>query len=462
MAPAPSTQDHYAILEVPPSADYEQIKTAYRRLARLHHPDKNGGSRDATVKIQRINAAWDVLGDSCLRREYDRVRPTQGFSTSSSSTRPPNSSRPDTARPPPPPRPQTRPTPQPGPTPQEDARARAESHRKRQEWLDFERVQEEYIRQSRNRVKPLEAEIAALNAKVAEIKAKLANDVPYRWNVFASLSTRLSETEKDSLRRQILDAETAMRIKQWPLDREQLHLKSLQEALSKRLAQENVRLAAERTEQERKERLAREKAQAEAQRRRAEEAARQQAAYEAREKVAREERARAEAVRARQMAEEHAARKAEMQKQQAEMKKRAQAAQAEALRQQKLVAEQVAKAKREADKQRVRVKSCRHKNWWDRVPGPITCPHCTRPRLGFAYKCPDCETTACASCRGTLKAGRTPAVDTNHTTYGANYGFAGTARRGGKARRDRDTYGGGYERSYCEESPSSYSYDNYL
>lgn len=54
MAIPGSTQDHYAILEVPVHASPKQIKAAYFRLMMLHHPDKNNGSEEATAKTKQV------------------------------------------------------------------------------------------------------------------------------------------------------------------------------------------------------------------------------------------------------------------------------------------------------------------------------------------------------------------------------------------------------------------------
>jgi len=52
-----SPRDYYAILEVPRTAAHRDIKASFRVLALLHHPDKNGGARSATVKIQLVRDA---------------------------------------------------------------------------------------------------------------------------------------------------------------------------------------------------------------------------------------------------------------------------------------------------------------------------------------------------------------------------------------------------------------------
>ncbi|MDX2244125.1 MAG: DnaJ domain-containing protein [Leptolyngbyaceae cyanobacterium bins.302] len=65
--------DHYRTLEVKPTATQAEIKQAYRRLAKLFHPDSNQqvSSHD---KIARLNAAYEILGDPQSRKSYDQQR----------------------------------------------------------------------------------------------------------------------------------------------------------------------------------------------------------------------------------------------------------------------------------------------------------------------------------------------------------------------------------------------------
>lgn len=65
--------DHYRILEVSPTATQAEIKQAYRRLAKLFHPDSNRSTNNHE-KITNVNAAYEVLGDPQNRRSYDQLR----------------------------------------------------------------------------------------------------------------------------------------------------------------------------------------------------------------------------------------------------------------------------------------------------------------------------------------------------------------------------------------------------
>jgi curved DNA-binding protein CbpA len=61
--------NYYALLEISPSASQAEIKRAYRRLARLHHPDLNTQAQDEQIK--RLNEAYAVLSDAKKRAAYD-------------------------------------------------------------------------------------------------------------------------------------------------------------------------------------------------------------------------------------------------------------------------------------------------------------------------------------------------------------------------------------------------------
>lgn len=66
---------HYDVLGVPRSAGTAEIRRAYLRLARRHHPDHHAGDpravREAEDRMRRINAAWHVLSDPGRRALYD-------------------------------------------------------------------------------------------------------------------------------------------------------------------------------------------------------------------------------------------------------------------------------------------------------------------------------------------------------------------------------------------------------
>src|SRR6267378_1065801 len=65
-------QDFYDILGVSKSADADELKRAYRKLAMQHHPDRNRGDKSAEHKFKDISEAYDVLKDDQKRAAYDR------------------------------------------------------------------------------------------------------------------------------------------------------------------------------------------------------------------------------------------------------------------------------------------------------------------------------------------------------------------------------------------------------
>ncbi len=64
-------KDYYKTLGVSPTATAKEITSAYRKLAKKHHPDANPGQEET---FKDISAAYDVLGDADRRKEYDEVR----------------------------------------------------------------------------------------------------------------------------------------------------------------------------------------------------------------------------------------------------------------------------------------------------------------------------------------------------------------------------------------------------
>jgi curved DNA-binding protein len=67
-----TNKDPYEILGVSRSATQEEIKQAYRRLAKKHHPDRNPGDKSAEQRFKEVHAAYEVLGDPERRVQYDR------------------------------------------------------------------------------------------------------------------------------------------------------------------------------------------------------------------------------------------------------------------------------------------------------------------------------------------------------------------------------------------------------
>ncbi len=70
-------ENYYVLLGVPPDATTADIKKAYRKLARQHHPDRNPGDPDAAVRFRDITEAYETLTDPARRKVYDRYHPPE-------------------------------------------------------------------------------------------------------------------------------------------------------------------------------------------------------------------------------------------------------------------------------------------------------------------------------------------------------------------------------------------------
>jgi len=65
-------QDYYKVLGIGRSASEEEIRKAYRRLARKHHPDLNPGDKAAEDRFKKVQEAYDILSDPKKKQMYDQ------------------------------------------------------------------------------------------------------------------------------------------------------------------------------------------------------------------------------------------------------------------------------------------------------------------------------------------------------------------------------------------------------
>ena len=81
---ADSKRDYYEVLGLQRGASEDEIKKAYRRLAKEHHPDLNPGDKSSEARFKEINEAYEVLSDADKRTKYDQFGhaafdPSSGF-----------------------------------------------------------------------------------------------------------------------------------------------------------------------------------------------------------------------------------------------------------------------------------------------------------------------------------------------------------------------------------------------
>lgn len=76
-------KDYYKILGVDKNASENEIKKAYRKLAKKYHPDLNPGDNKAQEKFKEINEAYEVLGDADKKKKYDTFGSSYDFSAGS-------------------------------------------------------------------------------------------------------------------------------------------------------------------------------------------------------------------------------------------------------------------------------------------------------------------------------------------------------------------------------------------
>jgi curved DNA-binding protein CbpA len=82
-------KDYYHVLEIEKDATIQEIKAAFRRLAKENHPDHHPGDKKAEARFKEVSEAYGVVGDAAAKVDYDRLR-FGGHGTYGVKEKPPN------------------------------------------------------------------------------------------------------------------------------------------------------------------------------------------------------------------------------------------------------------------------------------------------------------------------------------------------------------------------------------
>ncbi|KAH8434464.1 uncharacterized protein LDX57_013073 [Aspergillus melleus] len=343
-------KDYYKVLELPRTADISSIKSSYRRLARIQHPDKNSSST-ATSQFQLLQQAYSTLVDPTSRSIYDA---SYLFTNSPNATSPQANQSTNTAQ-----------------KDRNEARQRIIAlGRKIQQLNDQLRRQEADLHRARTYLVGLHREMSGLQQEIKDIEREQSENATW-LGYFASLLQGHLQTEVERFDREYhrLQKIAARSIKNGMIQRQTLLVEGQENAI--RCTQRSIASAEAEVQKEKD----REKREEQEKMRMEEERLRQEANRKMAEKLRKQHERQAQQARWR-----HGKSSEEQE-----------------------VKESHKSSQGERKRNRPTEATCHHQGWWSRVDGRSSCSYCLIVTRKFAFRCPGCTKLACASCRDLLK-----------------------------------------------------------
>ncbi|KAK6523391.1 hypothetical protein TWF281_001371 [Arthrobotrys megalospora] len=369
-------EDFYKILELAPTASAEEIKKSYKSRALITHPDKNGNTEVATKLFQKVQAAFECLSDPLQRKAYDQTRSNSSSPSSECASK--ASSNPSAT----------------------STEWEAPEDLEEQEARLYEQWKQHTLQ--RNAMDALKQSLKCMKDRIENLKQSLEKEIK-RFKKFQKdkkpyyESSRNINIMKTSLEKLQQDA-VALEAKTDEWDREEV-----------RILYERVKLGAKlraRREAEKRER------EEEQERREIEYAEKMKREREKREERERQNKEHAAAEQDRRKKE--AAERWRRCQEEAEKCRQTQQERIEALRKERFKEQQRRLGAQQQQQQQPRepqtrqdpkpATECRHTTYWDKIQVQLeACSKCRRKFGGRIFKCPKCQTKACAPCRDQLK-----------------------------------------------------------
>ncbi|RYP69289.1 hypothetical protein DL769_005310 [Monosporascus sp. CRB-8-3] len=213
MAPPRINDDYYAVLGVTRTVDVETLKLAWKRLAKLKHPDKNPGNPNATAEFQLLQAAYSTLSDPIERRRYDLQYASQPHTDATS----PNNHGQGSAK-----------------KPTEGQSARKSENEERLKCLGRKRAAEEAsLLEAKRCLERLQEGVRKLEEEA--LKEAKEQNAKNTWSgyfySFVAGKPKETDDQKAERERRRLDRLAAQRIKQKIMERQQLTVQGLEKSL---------------------------------------------------------------------------------------------------------------------------------------------------------------------------------------------------------------------------------------